>query len=177
MQVAVGVDMVDVRRLRRLLEDNPLGAPGIFTPHELAYCATKPDRYPHLAARLAAKEAFLKAFGNGLRRGHHWTDVEVRNDSLGRPLLRLFGRLAADVAARGGTSDVSLSHAGDYAIAHVSLVFAAGPPDPAPTSRRNERHPLPASTAPRSRPGFACPKCAADVSAAGHRGLVPQRGR
>ncbi len=68
MQIAVGVDIVDVRRLRRLLEDNPLGAGGIFTSHELTYCAARRDRYPHLAARFAAKEALLKAFGTGCGR-------------------------------------------------------------------------------------------------------------
>jgi holo-[acyl-carrier protein] synthase len=148
MQVAVGVDIVDVRRLRRLLEENPHGAGGIFTAHELAYCAEKRDRYPHLAARFAAKEALLKAFGTGLRQGHHWTDIEVHNDRLGRPLLHLSGRLADQLTACGGTAEVSLSHTGDYAIAQVSLVFA--PVRPA-SIRRKERHAVPSHRPDRQR--------------------------
>jgi holo-[acyl-carrier protein] synthase len=137
MQVAVGVDIVDVCRMRRRLEDHPLGAGAVFTAHELAYCAAKRDRYPHLAARFAAKEALLKAFGTGLRHGHHWTDIEVRNDQLGRPVLHMSGRLADELAARGGTAEVSLSHTDDYAVAQVSLVFTPVRPAAMP---RKERH-------------------------------------
>lgn len=122
--LAVGVDIVDVARLTRLLEEHPDGACDIFTAHELAYCSRKRNSYPHLAARFAAKEAFLKACGTGLRGRHRWTDIEVRNDPLGRPHLRLTGAPARIVRAHDAAVDVSLSHSGAYAIAHVSFLFA-----------------------------------------------------
>lgn len=129
MRFAVGVDIVEIARLSRLLQDHPSGAADLFTELELAYCADKRNRDASLAARFAAKEAFLKAFGTGLRPPYRWTDIEVRNDQLGRPWIALAGHLATDVAARGGVADVSLSHTGAYAIAQVSLVSADRQPD------------------------------------------------
>ncbi len=45
----------------------------------------------YLAKRFAAKEAFVKALGTGLRHGMRWTEIQVVNDTLGRPALRLSG--------------------------------------------------------------------------------------
>lgn len=126
-RLAIGVDLVEVERVRRLLEDNPAAEAELFTPREIGYCAGRRNRYAHLAARFAAKEATLKALGTGLGPRLRWTDVEIRNEPLGRPRLHLHGA-AADLAGAPGswTGEVSLSHTGDYALAQTVLLLAAG---------------------------------------------------
>lgn len=119
------MDLADVERVRRLLAENPAIADTIFTARELAYCAGKRRRYEHLAARFAAKEAVLKAFGTGLGPGMRWTDVEVVNDPRGRPTVELAGEVAAWAARHGLVElDLSLSHTPALAIAQVIAVWA-----------------------------------------------------
>ncbi|WP_156725860.1 holo-ACP synthase [Streptomyces apocyni] len=139
-RIAVGVDLVRVDRVDRLLDDNPEAEQDIFTERERAYCAGKRNGMAHLAARFAAKEAVLKALGTGLGPGTRWHDVEVVNTPLGRPRVRLSGGAGARAARSGATSvELSLSHSGEYAIAHavllldepVDLADPAEPADPA----------------------------------------------
>lgn len=123
-RLRVGVDAVEVGRLAQLSEDHPDSVGEIFTARELAYCAGKRRRSEHLAARFAAKEAVLKAFGTGVSQRMRWTDVEVVNDTRGRPQITLDGAVAA-YAQRHGLAelDVSLTHTRDVAIAHAVSVW------------------------------------------------------
>ncbi|WNK21498.1 holo-ACP synthase [Halomonas piscis] len=75
-----------------------------------------------LAKHFAAKEAFVKALGTGFRWGIQWRDIQVYNDSLGKPELALSGQAAA-VAQRAGVqaSHLTLSDEADYALAFVVL--------------------------------------------------------
>jgi holo-[acyl-carrier protein] synthase len=94
----------------------------LFTAGEKAYALAKKDPAPHLAARFAAKEAFLKALGLGLRQGISWQQMEVTRDELGKPSLQLSGRAAEIYHARGLCRLLlSYSHDGDYAFATVIL--------------------------------------------------------
>ncbi|MEO3973670.1 holo-ACP synthase [Streptomyces sp. CAU 1734] len=135
-RLAVGVDLVQVSRVRRLLADNSMAEQEIFTGREREYCAGKRDRHAHLAARFAAKEAVLKALGTGLGPGTRWTDVEVVNTPLGRPRIRLRGG-AAERAGRSGASriEISLSHSGEYAMAQAVMFLRNG------DDSGGERHP------------------------------------
>lgn len=119
----LGTDLARVDRFRRFLEPGREGLiERLFTPGERAYALAKRDPGPHLAARFAAKEAFLKALGLGLREGITWQDVEVVRDALGCPSLHLTGRAEEIFRARGLTScHLSYSHDGDYAVATVVL--------------------------------------------------------
>ena len=124
----VGVDLVGVARLARLVDEQPGIAETIFTARELAYCAGKRRREEHLAARFAAKEAVLKAFGTGLGQRMCWTDVEIVNEVLGRPRVCLRGEVAAWAERSGLTDlDVSLSHTADLAIAQAVAVWQRHP--------------------------------------------------
>lgn len=123
-RVRVGVDLVAVERLARLLTDHPDGVEALFTARERAYCDGKRRRYEHLAARFAAKEAVLKAFGTGLGQRMRWTDVEVVVEVGGRPRVHLHGEVAALAQRRGLVDlDLSLSHTADLAIAQVVAVW------------------------------------------------------
>ena len=82
----------------------------------------KKNPSPNFAARFAAKEAFVKALGIGIRRGVHWKDVEVQRGSLGRPVLKLNGR-AVEICQKEKIEGLflSLTHDGDYSGAIVVL--------------------------------------------------------
>lgn len=129
----MGVDLVAVPRVTRLLEDHPAAMDELFTPAEQAYCNAKRRRDEHLAARFAAKEAVLKAFGTGVGQRMRWTDVEIVNNPLGRPQVRLRGAVADRARERGFRDvDVSLSHTDGFAIAQAVAVMAgAGEAGPA----------------------------------------------
>jgi len=123
-RLRTGVDVVGVDRLRRLVEGDEERQRSLFTARELDYCRGKRRKYEHMAARFAAKEAVLKAFGTGISQRMRWTDVEVVNDQMGRPTVRLDGAVAS-FAERHGLRDldVSLSHVEDLAVAHAIAVW------------------------------------------------------
>ena len=74
------------------------------------------------AGRFAAKEAFLKAIGWGFRNGIRWTDIEIENDSMGRPSLLFHGKAEAVYKTlRIQKALLTLSHDRPYAVAHVIL--------------------------------------------------------
>ncbi len=121
--VGLGTDLAKIGRFRRFVEENNAALlERLFTPGEREYAFSKKDPSPYLAARFAAKEACLKAFGLGLRAGLSWQDMEVVRDELGRPDLILRGR-AAELAEEKGVEVVHLSysHEGDYAVATVVM--------------------------------------------------------
>lgn len=129
LTVRTGIDVVAVDRLRRLVEDHAEREGEVFTAGELEYCRGKRRRYEHMAARFAAKEAVLKAFGTGISQRMRWTDVEVVSESNGRPRILLDGAVAA-YAERHGLRDldVSLTHTEDLAVAQAITLWDRGGP-------------------------------------------------
>jgi holo-[acyl-carrier protein] synthase len=121
MIAGIGVDIIEVERIAQALDRHgERFAARVFTPGELAECwPSEQQRCRRLAARFAAKEAALKALGIGLR-GVSWQEIDVVKDELGKPSLRLTGRLA-DIAAKQGITamHLSLSHCKEYAMAQV----------------------------------------------------------
>lgn len=121
MIYGIGLDIIEVERIREVMGRRPDAfLKRVFTPGELAYCDQgEKHRLRRLAARFAAKEAVLKALGTGLREVK-WTDAEVVHDDLGKPQMRLHGRLRELAEARGITEiHISLTHARDYAAAQA----------------------------------------------------------
>ena len=121
--IGIGTDLAKIERFRTFVVNKKTALlERLFTLGEREYAFAKKDPAPHLAARFAAKESCLKAFGLGLREGIGWHDMEVVPDELGRPDLHLSGR-AAEIAAVKQVKVVHLSysHDGDYAVATVIL--------------------------------------------------------
>lgn len=117
--IGLGTDVVDIDRLRTVLERTPRVADRVFTDGERALAASRRDPVPALAARFAAKEAVMKALGVGLG-AFELRDVEVVREPSGRPILRLTGRAAALADEAGVTRwHLSLSHSDLVAIAVV----------------------------------------------------------
>ena len=133
-KLRTGVDVVGVERLRRLVEGDEERLRTLFTERELDYCRGKRRQYEHMAARFAAKEAVLKAFGTGISQRMRWTDVEVVKDRLGRPSVRLDGAVASYAEQHGLRDlDVSLAHVENLAVAHAITVWAPREPECAST--------------------------------------------
>lgn len=125
MIVGIGVDLARASRFARFLakEKEKRGVIArLFTPGELAYALGMKNPAPHLAARFAAKEAFVKALGLGLREGMSWQEIEVVRNELGAPSLHLSGQAQQHARQRQVTDiHLSYSHEGDYATATVIL--------------------------------------------------------
>lgn len=106
--VGLGVDIVEIERMKSILERRPRFAEQVFSPEERAYCEGTASAATHYALRFAAKEAVVKALGTGFSDGIWVHDIEVERDKNGRPTVKLSGR-ALEVAEEQGVRDLSLS--------------------------------------------------------------------
>jgi len=121
MIIGIGTDIIEIVRIKKAIQTRPKMVERIFTPAELEYCQGKGDFFAALAARFAAKEAVAKALGTGFR-GFKWQDIEVVNDELGKPFVKIYGKAMGKVEELGITKiEISLSHSRDYAVAMVVL--------------------------------------------------------
>src|SRR6266852_1972649 len=107
--VGIGTDIVECLRIGRMIEQHgELFLTRVYTEREIRYCQARKQAKEHFAGRWAAKEAILKCLGTGWRKGLCWTDMEIRNDSEGKPRVVLRGA-ARDRAEQIGIGDVLLS--------------------------------------------------------------------
>ena len=110
----VGVDLIEIERVRRTLARYPGFRDRCFTAAEQAYCESRRNPAESYAGRFAGKEAVGKALGFGVARAFAWTDIEI----VGRPKpsVQLSGRVA-DWAERIGVSaiDLSMTHSRELA--------------------------------------------------------------
>ncbi len=135
MIIGLGSDIVDVRRIARVIERHgDRFIDRIFTPLERAKAEGRANMVETYAKRFAAKEACAKALGTGLRRGVFWRDMGVVNMPGGRPTMKLtggaFSRLKAITPAGSEARiDVSLTDEGPtaQAIVVISAVPVAQP--------------------------------------------------
>lgn len=120
MITGIGIDIIEIDRIKQAVKKHGKSFLNrVFTARELKYCRAKRSfKYPELAVRFAAKEAYSKAVGAGLagfgRRndGLNWLEIEVVNDPNGKPRLAIRNKVDKKV-------QVSLSHSRDYAVASV----------------------------------------------------------
>jgi holo-[acyl-carrier protein] synthase len=124
--VGVGIDLVDLERIRVLLAKKGNHAMArFFSDQEREYLATRADATGHAAARIAAKEAVYKAM-QALpgARGVGWREIEVSRDVEGRPAIRLHGLAARVSDELGGLRiQISLTHSATSAGA-IAIVEA-----------------------------------------------------
>jgi holo-[acyl-carrier protein] synthase len=123
MIIGIGVDLVEVARMERAIGRHPVRlVQRVFTAREQQECEGRHRPAMHYAARFAAKEAFLKAVGLGLRGGMRWRDCGVVHAPSGKPRLEIGGRAAERMAELGAAhAHVSLTHTDDHACAVVIL--------------------------------------------------------
>ncbi|MFO7891883.1 MAG: holo-ACP synthase [bacterium] len=126
MIYGIGTDLIETGRFKEKLNKNDEKIfTRLFSAKEIAYCrkgAQKSAQARCFAARFAAKEAFVKALGMGLRKGLRWTDIEIINNSSGKPLIHVYNKADRTVKDKEIRNiHVSISHARNHASAMVIL--------------------------------------------------------
>lgn len=119
--VGLGTDIIEIWRIKKAIEEHKERfLKKIFTYNEVSYCREYSNPYPHFAARFAAKEALFKALNAEQQVSASWQDVEILNDSKGRPQAHL----SASLQEKMGDLQLllSLSHCDDFATATVIIV-------------------------------------------------------
>tara|TARA_B100000745_G_scaffold83291_1_gene52106 strand:+ start:970 stop:1362 length:393 start_codon:yes stop_codon:yes gene_type:complete len=88
----IGTDIVNIKRIKKILKNNGTRFKNkIFSESEINYCEKKRDPGPFYAKRFAAKEAFSKALGTGIRKGINLKNIIIFNDVYGKPKIKLKG--------------------------------------------------------------------------------------
>ncbi len=87
----LGSDIANENRLKSILKKNKLFKQRVFSKSEILSCERKKNIYSCYAKRFAAKEAFAKSLGIGISKGLNFNEIEVKNNILGKPYLRIKG--------------------------------------------------------------------------------------
>lgn len=126
--LGIGSDIVECLRIGRLIEKHgEQFLMRVFTEREIRFCQARKRPLEHFAARWSAKEAVLKSLGTNWKPGLTLTDVEVRFNTAGLPLVALHGAIK-DLAQRRGVGKVllSISHCRAYATAYATALRGSG---------------------------------------------------
>ncbi len=116
----IGIDIIEISRIERSIKefgDSFLSK--LFTDNEISYCKSKHFPTQHFAARFAAKEAFSKAISTGWSGGFEWKNVEVTNDTAGKPDFLFYGNTAT--LLQGYSIFLSMSHSDATVVAFVII--------------------------------------------------------
>ena len=122
MVFGIGIDIIEIDRVKDSVEkygDQFLNK--VYTKTELDYSLSKTNKYQHLAARFAAKEAVFKALATGWNKEIGWQDIEIYNEPNGMPLVKLKDELQTTFL-NGKSLKISMSHSLNYVVC-VAIVF------------------------------------------------------
>jgi holo-[acyl-carrier protein] synthase len=114
MVIGVGIDIIEIDRIKKSVDklgDKFLNK--IYTDIEKEYSLSKKNKYQHLAARFAAKEAIIKAVSSVYNDGFNWKDMEIFNEPNGLPRVKLHGKLN-DFIGSDKELKISMSHSDNY---------------------------------------------------------------
>lgn len=111
----IGIDIIEIERVKKSVQRESFKT-RVFSPDEIKMLEQRKNKYPSYAANWAAKEAFSKALGTGVR-DFSLNEAEILRDSLGKPYLKLSGNAAK--AAGELKFDVSITHTNELAMAAV----------------------------------------------------------
>ncbi len=116
----IGIDIIEISRIERsIAEFGDTFLSKLFTDNEIKYCKSKHFPTQHFAARFAAKEAFSKAISTGWSGGFEWKNVEVTNDTAGKPDFLFYGNTAT--LLQGYSIFLSMSHSDATVVAFVII--------------------------------------------------------
>jgi len=122
MVLGIGIDIIEIERIKDSIEkygDRFLDK--IYTANEIKYSSKKFNKYQHLAARFAAKEAVYKAVASGWKEGINWQDIEVFNDPTGIPEIKPYGKLKTFLS-NDKQLKISMSHSDNY-VTCVAIIY------------------------------------------------------
>lgn len=123
MVLGIGIDIIEIERIKKSV--NRFGdrfLKKIYTTIELEYSLKKKNKYQHLAARFAAKEAIYKALSNDTSEAYSWQDVEIYNEVNGLPKVKFYGNLK-DYLNHGKELKISMSHSENY-VTCVAILYS-----------------------------------------------------
>ncbi|MCA9193024.1 MAG: holo-ACP synthase [Planctomycetales bacterium] len=125
--LGIGTDIIECARIKQMIEKHgELFLTRVYTAREIDYCGQRKASCQHYAGRWAAKEAVLKALGTGWAHGIQWTDIEVINQTGGRPIIHLEG-IAYRIATQQGIAEIliSITHCKSHAVAFATALSGA----------------------------------------------------
>ncbi len=119
----LGTDIVDISRIKKLLNKNKKFINRIFSVNEIKYCESRSNKIASYAKRFAAKEAFTKALGTGVSKGIFFNEISVNNNKDGAPFIELLGKTKLIVLSLIKKKKIylSLSDEKKYALAMVVI--------------------------------------------------------
>ena len=123
--LGMGVDVVEIKRIKKIIKKNNSFLNRIFTSKEVKYCSKNKKNINCFAKRFAAKEAFVKALGIGFRQNINFNDIDIINNRLGKPSIKLNNLLNKKVKLifkiRKFNIFLSMSDENNYAFASVII--------------------------------------------------------
>ncbi len=133
MILGLGSDLVDIRRIEKVLERHgDRFIQRIFTTVEVAKAERRATRIDTYAKRFAAKEACSKALGTGFRKGVFFRDMGVVNLPSGRPTMTLTGgalKRLNEITPEGYEARIDISLTDEYPLAQAIVIISAVPLD------------------------------------------------
>ena len=123
----IGTDIVNIKRMEKSLKQHGNKFKNnIFSKDEITYCEKKKNSGAFYAKRFAAKEALSKALGTGIRKGINFKNIEIINNSLGKPSIKLKGSTAAFLKKKIKTKKYSiyLSLSDDVPWAQATVIIS-----------------------------------------------------
>ncbi len=121
MILGIGIDITEIKKIEKSVQSEAFQRK-VFTPAELNAVDRFKNKAEHLAGKFAAKEAFMKAVGAGIRQEVWFSQIEVLNDELEKPYINVNGEARARLQESGAKQvHVSISHSGGLAVAVVIL--------------------------------------------------------
>ena len=123
----IGTDIVNIKRIEHSLKKHGFSFKNrIFSKKEISYCEKKKNSSSFYAKRFAAKEAFTKALGTGIRKGVNLKNIEITNNAYGKPLILLKGNLSSYLKKKIKSSkyDIHLSLSDDKPWAQATVIIS-----------------------------------------------------
>ena len=119
-----GVDIVDNTRIKNAIK-NKFFVSRIFTVNEIKKSKNLNNKVNYFAKRFAAKEAFVKALGEGFRNNINFSDIDVSNDKKGKPIINISTNTKKFLKKKFNLNKfkifLSLSDEKKYSIAYVII--------------------------------------------------------
>ena len=125
----IGTDIVNIKRMENSFKKfGSKFKKRIFTEKQIAYCENKKNPSSYFAKRFAAKEAFSKALGTGIRKGLNLKNIEISNNNYGKPTILLRGDLRYLVAKiiKNKKYNIYLSLSDDKPWAQATVIISSG---------------------------------------------------
>jgi len=122
--VGIGTDIIEVSRIEKMIDKHgQTFLKKVYSEKEIEYCQPRKGAKQHYAGRWAAKEAVLKTFGTGWAKGIQWNEIQLLNETGGKPKIVLTGA-AEKWAQKIGIDEIqiSISHCHKFAVAFATAI-------------------------------------------------------